>query len=84
MHVIEDSVDVAYLESLARRLFSERRMTGDEMRDAGNRLRVLLDRLVPGGECPVPAVCDRVISGWGKYARTCQRQPGHPGECSDA
>lgn len=51
-YIIEADVDRDYLVSLKDRLFSERRMSGDEMRDAGNRLTILLDRLIPIEERP--------------------------------
>jgi hypothetical protein len=45
-YVIEDEIDLTYLKSLKDRLFSENKMTADDMRDAGNRLQILIDRLV--------------------------------------
>jgi hypothetical protein len=46
IHAIDDEIDVRYLEALKDRLFSEQRMSGDAMRDAANRLHILLGRLV--------------------------------------
>jgi hypothetical protein len=44
IHAIDDEIDVRYLEALKDRLFSEQRMSGDAMRDAANRLHILLGR----------------------------------------
>lgn len=41
----EDLKDFEFLNWLCTRLYSENRMTGDNMRDAAQRLKLLIDRL---------------------------------------
>lgn len=43
--IIEDPKDIEFLKWLCKRLYSEDRMTGDNMRDAAQRLKILLDRI---------------------------------------
>ncbi len=46
MMVIADG-DVEYLHWLKTRLYSENRLTGDNMRDMAQQLDTILDRMVP-------------------------------------
>jgi hypothetical protein len=45
-HVIENSIDIDYLRSLKTLMFSEKRLNGNDMRDIGNRLEILINRIV--------------------------------------
>ena len=45
-YVFEVDQDVDYLKRLMKRLYSEDRMTGDEMRNEAQRLNVVIDRLM--------------------------------------
>jgi len=54
MHVIDDEKDVEFLHWLKDRLYSEQRMTGDNMRDAANRLYLILNNLVKVDESDLP------------------------------
>jgi len=42
-----ESKDIHYLQELMKRLYSEKRMYGDEMRDNGNRLSLVIKDALP-------------------------------------
>jgi hypothetical protein len=41
--------DFTYIRSLKSRLFSQERMTADQMRDFANRLQLIIDNAIPLG-----------------------------------
>lgn len=44
MYMFEDDHDMEFLRSLCKRLYSEDRMNGDNMRDMAQRLHILIER----------------------------------------
>jgi hypothetical protein len=45
-HIIEDPIDIDYLYSLKALMFSEKRLNSGDMRDIGNRLEILVNRII--------------------------------------